>query len=353
MTTVRQTSSKRRDNERRNIIIKFVIMMVLGVVLFILATIAWFAINKDADSSGMGVMINTSMFELKTSGNAGLYDDYITTADADYSNGTETSGSAQKLILRLTKGNTELTQTQGNMNNLYSGNGSPSESELKEIKRIDSSAYGLSPGDYGTLKFTISPKTDSVDTTVNLVVTCYKTSYYTTGDNVGYQTDTFEIMDSDDADDSEPIAFAHSHICFFYLDDEDEMHMITEDGFDEHNITADREVTIYWVWPEKLRNILELDVEGLDQTGAEELRAYMLKNPGLFLARNSEDSATVFNSITVAENATDNEIQAVADAMLISNSIYNPWGARYNNADQIIGDKVGYIMPEVLVDLKN
>ena len=300
----------------------------------------------------MGVKTVASPFELRTSGSVGLYDDYITSADTNYQSVTETDGSTQKLILKLTKGNTEATQTQGNMNNLYSGEGTPTANELREIKKLDSSKYGLSPGDYGTLKFTIVPKVDSVDTTIKLSMKCFKTEYYTSGENLGYQKDVFQEMDPEDEDDSDAVTFASSHIMLFYMDDEDTMHLIAEDGFDEINITSDRDVTIYWAWPEKLRNILELDVAGIDQTAARELRAYMLKNPELFLAKNSEDSATVFSSITVAEDATESDIQTVANAMTSTNTAYNPWGSRYNNADQIIGDEVGYIMPEIFVDLK-
>lgn len=342
---------KAENEKRKRTLIKFGLMTVLAAIILVFASIAWFTMNREVGSSGMGVKTAGMPFELKTSGSAGLYDDYITRADSDYQSGTETGGSTQKLILKLTKGNTESTKTQGNMNNLYSGNGTPTEDEMKEIKKLDSSSYGLSPGDYGTLKFTIVPKVDSVSTTVKFNITCFKTEYYTTGESVGYQKDVFTKMDSEDEDDADAITFATAHIVFFYMDDEDKMHMINEEGFNETDIATDREVTIYWVWPEKLRNILELDINGLDQTGARELRAYMLKHPELFLARNSEDSATVFDSITVANGATENDIQAVANAMTASNTIYNPWGSRYNNADQIIGDEVGYIMPEVSVEL--
>lgn len=344
MTTVRQTSSKRRNNERRNIIIKFVIMMVLGVTLFIIATIAWFAMNTDTDSSGMGVRTETSLFELRASGASGLYDSYITTIDSDYSTGSETGGNnGQKIIWQLT--------SQSQMENLWDGTGTPTAEDLRRIQKLESDAYGLSPGDYGQLTFTIVPKTTTTFTAeIKPQVTCYKTTY----DSDGYQSSTITEMDADDDDEAEAMKFLLSHIQFFYEYDSDEdgteeMHLIT-DSFTIENITTDTDVTIFWVWPNRLNNILDLTVEGLDSTANAELRKYFFKDPSIFLTTTSSDSATVFDSITLGSNATDQQINAAVSSMTSPASVYSSWSGRYNSADQIIGDRVGYIMLEVQVE---
>ena len=345
------------DDDEPRIVVNPKVVKVASLILFsgiilVFASIAWFTMNKEVGTGGMSIKSQSSLFELRTTGSSGIYDDYITRVDAEYTDDSET-GSNSKIIWQLTKGNTDSTVTQGNINNLYLGSGTPSADEMKEFKKLESSKYGLSPGDYGTLSFIIVPKVDSVDTTVKVSVKCYKTEYYLSGEDIGYQKDVFEPMDDEDADEAKAIQFTNTHIMFFYKDSSNHLHMLTDDGFDELSITENRNVTLYWVWPEKLKNILELNVAGLDTTGATELRAYMLKNPELFLAKNSEDSSTVFDGIKLSEDATESDIQAKATAILATNTSYNPWGARYNNADQIIGDYVGYIMVEGIVDSKD
>ena len=325
------------------------IVMILGAS----ATIAWYTDSGQNDVSNIKMGGSTTYFEIKTSGSTGIYDSYFSEADNEYSDNTETGGTTSKIKWRLTKGNTEETLTQGNMNNLYLEEGEPDGDDMAEIKRQDSSDYGLSPGDYGTLKFTIVPKKGNIDTTIKLFMTCYKTEYYTTGDKIGYQKDVFTKMNENVEADADAIKFISSHITFYYEGNDGNRHLITRDGFNESNISTNREVTIYWVWPEKLRNILELNVTGLDTTAAQELRAYLLKNPDLFLTKNIEDGNSIFDSIKVSENATESDIQAKATAMLATTATYTYWGARYNNADQTIGDDVGYIMVEASVELND
>ena len=351
---VTEPEEKEEKNKKKVFValIKAFSMLILAFALLVFIGIAWFTMNEEIGTGGMSIKSQSSLFELRTIGATGLFDDYTTRVDAEYTDASET-GSSGKIMWRLTKGNTDSTLTQGNMHNLYLESGTPSADEMKEIKKIDSSKYGLSPGDYGTMNFTIVPKVDSVDTTVKISVKCYKTEYYLSGDDIGYQKDVFEPMDEEDVNEAEAIKFTNSHIMFFYKDSNNHLRMLTDDGFDELSITENRDVTIYWVWPEKLKNILELDVAGLDMTGAMELRAYMLKNPELFLAKYSEDSSTVFDDIKLDEDATESDVQAKANTILATNVSYNPWGARYNNADQIIGDYVGYIMVEGIVDAKD
>ena len=346
---------EKKKKKRIIAFIKTFSMLILAFALLVFVGIAWFTMNSSVGNTGMSVKSQSAYFELKTSGSTGLYDDYITSeVDSEYTADLET-GASGKIIWRLTKGNTEQTITNGNINNLYLNSGTPSSEEMREIKKIDSSKYGLSPGDFGTLMFTIVPKTDTVDTTIKTNISCYKTDYYTSGADAGYQKDVFNPMDEETPDDSEAIVFTKAHVMFFYKDNQNIEHMVTEEGFNELAISSDREVTLYWVWPEKLKNILELDVAGLDSNGngARELRMYLLKNPEKFLAKNSEESSSVFDDIRVPADADESAVQSKAAEILASNTTYNPWGARYNNADQIIGDRVGYIMVESIVDALN
>lgn len=332
---------------KRAYLFKLVAMIVLAGIVVIFATIAWFSMNKDVGSSGMGVKVASAPFELRTSGSVGLYDTYITAIDSNYSNSSETGGNnGQKIIWQLT--------SQSQMENLWSGTGTPTVDEMRIIQKIESDKYGLSPGDYGHLTFTIVPKTNSAFTVkIKPQVSCYKTTY----DSDGYQSGTVTKMDEDNDDDAEAMSFLSGHILFSYMHDSnddgiDEMHLIT-DAFKVEDITTDTDVTIYWVWPNRLNNILELNVEGLDSAANTELRKYFFTNPSIFLAKTSSDSETVFNSITLESSATDEQITAAVSSMTSPASTYSSWSGRYNSADQIIGDRIGYIMLEVQVEYDN
>ncbi|SEP91053.1 hypothetical protein SAMN02910289_00866 [Lachnospiraceae bacterium RM5] len=325
-------------------IIKTGLTLLVCIIIAILAAIAWFSMNKETGASGMEVKTVASPFELRTSGSAGLYDNYITTIDSGYSTGSETGGSnGQKIIWQLT--------AQNQMENLWNGEGTPTAEEMRKIQKLESDAYGLSPGAYGQLTFTIVPKNDAgLTAKIKPQVTCYKTTY----DSDGYQSGTITAMDEENADDAEAMKFLSGHIRFYYKYDSnddgvDEMHLIT-DTFSVEDITRDTNVTIYWVWPNRLNNILELNVEGLDSTANTELRKYFFTNPSIFLATTSSDSSTVFDSITLGSNATDEQITAAVSSITSPASTYSGWSGRYNSADQTIGDKVGYIMLEVQVE---
>lgn len=331
---------KEQKSKRKKALIKFGSMAVLAAVVVVFATIAWFAMNRETSTSGMGVKTAGMPFELRTSGPAGLYDDYI---DPEYTNDLET-GTSGKIKLRLTADN--------HMENLWNGEGdAPSAEQMRKIKKLESEAYGLSPGDYGQITFTIVPKVSGgFDAKIQPKITCYKTSY----DNDGYQNETVIEMDAEDNDEKEAMDFLSGHVLLFYKYDSDddgvdEMHLI-DDSFTVDNITTNENVTIYWVWPNRLNNILELSVEGLDSNANTELRKYFFTKPEIFLAKTGADSSDVFDSITLGNDATAEQVSAKVETMTSPVSAYNSWSARYNSADQIIGDRVGYIMLEINVE---
>ena len=166
---------------RRNAYIKMVAIVGIIVTALVFGSVAWFTESREVEGSSVQMTSNDNMFEIKTTGQAGLYDSYISRLDPKYSNATQTSNSNQKITWHLSKGSQD---TEGNMNNLYTDEGTP---DLSEITKLDSSDYGLSPGDYGTLKFSIVPKTaGAFSVEVRTDMACFKTEYYESGDNIGY-----------------------------------------------------------------------------------------------------------------------------------------------------------------------
>ena len=333
--------------ENRAKFIKLLAMLILSSAVLIFASIAWFAMNGEVANEGMSVTASGPKFELKSTGSSGLYDNYITRVDSGYSTGTQTSASNSKLILQLTN--------DSQMDNLWVGSTPPTASDLDRIKRIESTEYGLSPGDHGTLKFKIVPISGATGFNVIIkpTITCYKTEYYTTADTghtAGYQKDVIAEMSSEIDSERLAIGFTKSHISMYYVEhdedtDTDIMHLIPDEGFVVENISAEREVVIYWVWPEELEEILEADVAGLDSTASTELRKAFFASPDDYLEKIIESDD--FSDIQDSASTTETERSAKAQGILNSPTNYNYYSNRYNSADQTIGDKVGYILLEI------
>lgn len=335
-------------------LIKLTIMLILLAIIIAFSTIAWFTMNREVGSSGMGMKSQASLFEIKTSGSAGLYDNYIIRIDDKYSGENETTPSSSKLILRLTNEN--------QIDNLWKKNTAPTQDDLDRIKKLESTEYGLSPGDHGVLKFSIVPThedSDNFSVSIKPIVSCYKTEYYTTedtGHTVGYQKDVITAMDPDDPVEGAAIGFTNTHISMYYKADEDddgevEMHLIRDKGFVVSDINSEVDVEIYWFWPEELSGILDLDIEDMDLSGETELRKEFFAAPDEYLEKinNYED----FSNIAISKEGTESARNIQAQNILESPTTYNYYSNRYNNADQTIGDKVGYILVEIVADQSN
>ena len=336
---------KQEMNIKKLSSVKIIVIALLIISVIVFGSLSWFTMSKEVEGSGTQMRASDMPFELRVSGATGLFDDYISIIDPNYSTDSETSGSHEKIIWQLT--------SNSQIENLWTGSGTPSAEDIRKIKKIESNDYGLSPGDYGQLTFTIVPKsTEEFTATIKPVLSCYKTTY----DTIGYQNSTISAMSTSNDDDAEAINLLLGHILFFYKydsddDGEEEMHLI-DGNFEIEDIISNTDVTIYWVWPNKLNDILELTVDGLDETGCVELRRYFFTKPEIFLATTSLDTTDVLDSITLATTATDEQIEAMVSSMTTTVATYNGWSARYNNADQIIGDRIAYILLETLVKKK-
>ena len=67
---------KDRDEKKKKKImlaIKFGTMMCLAGLIVLFATIAWFSVNKDVETSGMSIKAGYNGFELQVSGNMGKH----------------------------------------------------------------------------------------------------------------------------------------------------------------------------------------------------------------------------------------------------------------------------------------
>lgn len=338
---------------RKNALMKLVVMGVFIAAIIAFQSIAWFTMNREVSGNGMEMKSSDTPFELKTSGNTGLYDDYFQFFDKEYKSETETSGTNRKMIWQLS--------SQSHMDNYWTGTGTPTKDDLDRIKSIESSDYGLSPGDYGQIKFTIVPKDDSDMFSVRIYpeTTCFRVGYYTIdnaeqGQIAGYQDNTFIKMEYSQENDKEALELISGHLLYFYEADTDgngekEMQLIGKDGFLIENITEEKDVVIHWVWPESLANIIEEDVDGLDVTGAYSLKHYFFEHPDLFLKKDENDD---FTDITINADATAEEVEDKSAIITADRLSYATYRTMYNEADQIIGTNIGYIFLEMSVDVE-
>jgi hypothetical protein len=312
-------------------------MVVLLGLMLIFMTIAWFTQNREVSSGSMAIKTAPSPFELKTTGDTGLYDGFLDVTVPGYGSGTTTASSAN-IKWKLTKNSSE-------MNNRYDGEGTPN---LREITRRDSSDYGLKPGDSGTLKFSIVPNVpDELNIKLKLDVTGYEAEFELQND-VYYKKSTPLTL----VTNATIKHFLASHIYFFYKDSGNHKHIIGSDGFNV-SVTEETEVTLYWVWPATLKEILDENIEGLDDTGASnEVKRLFFEHPEYFLKTVGSES---LENIVVPsmENKTAQDAAIAQKLPLVYGRNYTEYGAMYNDADQAIGDNVNYILVDLTADTEN
>ena len=329
---VRESEEKRKRKKVALFKIGFIMTLAFFILLF--STLGWFASTKDNTATGMSVKSADFPFELKSTGGAGLYDGFLSDVAPIYADDETTEGHIG-IKWNLTKDTSE-------MKNVYDGTGEP---DLSAITHRDSEQYGLAPGDSGTLVFSILPNYD-YDLTLCLKVR-------TVGYSAHYDTHNFKTDDDLSLVTNEKtLNYLRSHILFFYIGEDGHKHLLRQEGFDV-TLSEETSYTFYWVWPAKLQEILDADIEGLDDAAAsKEVRQAFFEHPEHFLYTIGNDSLAEI-TVTPDPDATAAEIEtAIEDVIpLVSGRNYNTYSAMYNDADQTIGDEVNFLMAELIADL--
>lgn len=335
---IEKADSEEKKKKRKLLIIKIIPVAVLAFIL-IAVSLAWFTIDKALDLDSFGMKSVDSPFELKTSGTTALYQTRTNEIFPNAPSASTTSGGNPTISWLVNQGS--------NINN-YNG----SDKTLKEITKIDSSDYGLGPGSNGILKFTVVPT--NLDAQLNLRFTTVLKGYSADYDDDGYEIDTKALTDISDENINR---YLSGHILFFYelRDGSDTNIVMIENNEFEMSFTGETEVTLYWVWPETLRNILNRNITGLDDSSAQnEIRKLLFAHPELFLERTGtpSDSSKPYDEISIA-SLTDENISSVSEDILTTTKKYEKYSGWYNNADQTLGDSVSYVSFELTAELNN
>ena len=355
---------KEEQKRRKKMLIKFGAMGLLSVVIMVFATIAWFSMSREVSAGSMAITTATSPFELKTKGYYGYYDDYLDEGVEKIADDLETAG------LPPSGTNSELT-TNGNtiqwlITDTYNAKNYVTSSTKDDDK-------GIRPGTSGEMKFwVVSKGSRTINICFRLTVSPFKTNYildesgnyvFSEGATTPDESTPISIATDDDYTDVRNYLF--SHILFFkkrtlvepasgssyytYSDlislDED-FNLVYDSvnniytstltfDVDEGDVLQDKPLSIYWVWPETLAEAVL--PENSQETGhhavctGDEIINKLKANPSYFLKD--------YNAASDTGNTANADLTKE-----IIKQYYPRLSLEYNNADQEIGDNVGYIL---------
>lgn len=355
---------KAENNNRKKRLIKLGTMLTLTVLILIFTTIAWFSMNRTVETSGMGVKAAGSPFELEVRG-----DNIENSIDFDKADDNYQNGENQNL--------TPTTyQTSGQYNKII---------WRKTGAAADDGHYsdGLSPNSHGKLTFWVVPNsTGTLDIEFKFKVRGFIGTYTPAATEGAEPTlnDLFEVTDNmevtaenglkdatDLAKKKAALEYIQGHILFFSDFDGTNYSGFLGTGrsisfgdcidpsaepkakYNAGNPVSVTEgqkyqVTIYWKWANTFEQMV------FDEDSA-------LKDSPLFAKTNADDKALIISylgnsSVSVFEGVS-REIITTNLAKLTNNSTTDDAECsaaltdKYNDADQIIGNNLDYILIEM------
>ncbi|MCR5021792.1 hypothetical protein [Ruminococcus sp.] len=358
---------------RKKALIKLGAMMILILIMIIFGTISWFTMNTQVGSSGMGISTSTLPFILKTKGYYGYYDDrlpeeykklYDDQATAGYPNnnnsGTLTTADGTSIQWLIT--------SDYNTKNYV-------------LSTSDDDDKGIRPGSGGEMKFWIASKgNSSVRVSFKIDIKPYITEYQLKPkendedpDEIYINPDTKQPVETGvvsiagNSEYADIESYIKSHIVFFKkrtphyktVEDQEEQvldyytysdlipisenfNLVYDDVNDEYintldftfdnenNEYKDEPFSIYWVWPETLAEAVLPDGKHHALCSDNEILEKLIENPSQYLK--DYTSADVDNNELNADTIT---------------RYYSKLSLKYNNADQDIGDTIGYLLLEL------
>ena len=319
-------SQEQNDNDdkekilaaRKNLI-RFGSLAVLAFVVWLFATIAWFSMNRDVSTGGMGIKSQAMPYTIQTRDSSGFYKDKW---DLIGSQAMEWKVSATH----------NFDNHEGDI---------PADEEEP----------GLEPGDSGMLEFRVNPNTsDSI--TVDCV---FDFKIYLESPVLDQQGN--QVLDDND----DPVTqiteinnetlteYVKSHIMLFsgydtvsgkYTGligtDEDLKRVLENQTYTKNDTTY---TTIYWKWPMHLEELTSHDASKIIFSPSERSSVinYIAENRTGFFKDCNNTKAQVISDLTPLSTAYDN-------------TIYNRYNMKYDNADLDIGNNISYVMLSMTVE---
>ncbi len=344
----KQSQSKKNAEEfKRVYLVKLLTLLALAGFLITFTTIAWFTMNKETGTGGMGVLAASDLFSVEAVSapgyHVGIYDD------------STKSGTYVRDVLfdRSGKNMDVITWTITDDVAVTDASGTTTVTKGKNIGNGPAQGFegGINPGSSGEIQFVVRPNRP-VDTRFTFYVYAYTGGYDEHGD---LDKTRIQLVGSDSSPDS-LIAqkLLNGHILLFSEQDSNGKYsgLISSDSdfyrLMEESYSTQTTVSIYWVWPETLAEIILDDntqeharnLRGKRSLCSAEARGEIIglfkTNPSWFLLNpenGSYDWSGTFNS-----NVSD------ADIVNVINTNYALYSSYYNEADQCIGTYISYIL---------
>lgn len=309
---------EQRLQDQKKRLFKIGSLLVILMVMFIFASIAWFTMSREVDTGGMGMETSSPTYEISPieNGSNGKYYDYYSIIHAQ--------SSEDALVWKMTN--------DSNMNN-YSVNDE-----------------GIEPKSHGKISFIVTPKVEQqIELTFELEIIGYLCTSNEGSGSSGTEDVTLSLVTSESVKN-----YLNGHILLFEDYEEDEGY---EDGKYSGPITSNanmkrvfkkyfqgknigEQVDVYWVWPEHLSNL----VNAYDGTSVS-------KKP--FLDINSDDYEAVLNNIItypqyyLKGNPSDPLMNNLTEQKIKDD--YITYAGLYDGADNDIGTGVNYILVRLSV----
>ncbi len=301
-----------------------------ALVLLLLAAFSfgWFTALSPVNWRGSTFAASNGVFELASADKSGLYDEYLSAADGAALDGIVFEDGSAASLISTTDGAPEikwLMSDESNLGNL--------------------SGEGIQPGSFGKLTFYVIAKQDgNLDLTFSL-----NTFLYDSG------AEPISALNPDNSEHIIPdteaaVNLVGGHILFF--EHYDELSGVYSDRIiDSFRFTKSAavedtayEVEFYWVWPEFIDQlILPSDDPLLTARGYQRL----LEDGSALVTDDAEFFSDAVSGLALMlENVSKGSYHEDFSA-----DSYNLLNQKWNEADQIIGTKVGFIELQLTADL--
>lgn len=372
---------ERRKMQKADLI-KIGTMTVLGVIVFIFASIAWFSMNKETTANSMTIKTTTMPFDIATTGAQIRNESLINERNPEYISGTSDI----------------LSDNKGGSHTFFSGD--------SLLLRYDTGDSEIGPGGRGELSLYVIPKSnDAMSVRVSLNVVAFaeitkkdeegNTIYKLDGSGNATDTEDTEIIEitnatdfaskarasgvnnntaADDADEYvEAAEYLKGHILFF--GDEGDI----SDGTAEASryyyskpytqrtfsslIEADQkdiavQIPLYWMWTNTLSQIALADnksnqrsgypiLQDSNDSGKALIKQYLKTNKECIFTNSSGAVTDGYIDVVTASYASESAFNAAAGTAFTNLS------DGYNQADFAIGTRISYFMIEVTVEPDN
>ncbi len=318
---------KQKTSRQKLVICLICAAATLILLIFSFVSFGWFTNNRSVDGNMNTLATTNGKFDLAAVGTAGKYDSYIAAPNGD-------NASVENItenLIATSDGKPEIKWVMSDQSNV--GN--------------DSTNEGIQPGSHGKLTFYVISRQN---TDLNLIFSL---------DTVLYSSKARPISDTNDntsyiiPDTETEAKLVKGHIMFFEKYDETSgtySDRITDTfTFTQNGAEADKayQVDIYYIWPEVIDQLILPPDDNLLTHNNTKLNRIIA--PGDSIIDVDSQAYWFAENIENLQEKIEN-VSKGSDNANFSRDYYDLLNAKWNDADQKIGTKVGYVELKLTAD---